>query len=81
MLKNSESIQSCLPWHLFSPQESTKLYSGSIKVIQFSQPRPSIIFPDCFKYRNKSGLDTAIEALKLYREKKHFKPEDLMQFA
>jgi predicted transcriptional regulator of viral defense system len=36
---------------------------------------------DCFKYRNKIGLDTAIEALKLYREKKRFKAEDLMQFA
>jgi predicted transcriptional regulator of viral defense system len=36
---------------------------------------------DCFKYRNKIGLDTAIEALKLYREKKRFKPEDLMQTA
>ena len=36
---------------------------------------------DCFKYRNKIGLDTAIEALKLYRKKKPFKSEELMQFA
>ena len=36
---------------------------------------------DCFKYRNKIGLDTAIEALKLYRKKKHFKADDLMKFA
>ena len=36
---------------------------------------------DCFKYRNKIGLDTAIEALKLYREKKRFRSEELMQFA
>jgi predicted transcriptional regulator of viral defense system len=36
---------------------------------------------DCFKYRNKIGLDTAIEALKLYREKKRFKPEGLLQIA
>ncbi len=36
---------------------------------------------DCFKYRNKIGLDTAIEALKLYREKKGFKSEELMQLA
>lgn len=40
---------------------------------------PSIA--DCLKYRNKIGLDTAIEALKLYREKKRFKHEDLLQFA
>ena len=34
--------------------------------------RPEKTIADCFKYRNKIGLDTAIEALKLYREKKHF---------
>jgi len=42
---------------------------------------PEKTIADCIKYRNKIGLDTAIEALKLYREKKHFKSEDLMQFA
>ena len=42
-------------------------------------PEKTII--DCFKYRNKIGLDTAIEALKLYREKKRFKPQNLMQIA
>jgi predicted transcriptional regulator of viral defense system len=36
---------------------------------------------DCFKYRNKIGLDTAIEALKLYRERQRFKVDDLMRFA
>jgi len=42
---------------------------------------PEKTLADCFKYRNKIGLDTAIEALKLYREKKRFKVDDLMQFA
>jgi predicted transcriptional regulator of viral defense system len=42
---------------------------------------PEKTIADCFKYRNKTGLDTAIEALKLYREKKRFKSEELMQFA
>ena len=42
---------------------------------------PDKTIADCFKYRNKIGLDTAIEALKLYREKKRFKANDLMQFA
>jgi predicted transcriptional regulator of viral defense system len=36
---------------------------------------------DCFKYRNKIGLDTAIEALKLYRERKRFKGNDLVKFS
>jgi predicted transcriptional regulator of viral defense system len=42
---------------------------------------PEKTIADCFKYRNKIGLDTAIEALKLYREKKRFKADDLMKFA
>lgn len=36
---------------------------------------------DCFKYRNKIGLDTAIEALKLYRERKPFKGDHLVKFS
>ncbi len=47
--------------------------------VRIYSPEKTIV--DCFKYRNKIGLDTAIEALKLYREKKRFKPEDLMQIA
>jgi len=42
---------------------------------------PEKTIADCFKYRNKIGLDTAIEALKLYRKKKHFKSEELTEFA
>lgn len=36
---------------------------------------------DCFKYRNKIGLDTAIEALRLYRQRMHTRIDDLMRFA
>jgi len=42
---------------------------------------PEKTIADCFKYRNKIGLDTAIEALKLYRKRKRFKTDDLMKFA
>lgn len=36
---------------------------------------------DCFKYRNKLGMDTVLEALDLYRERKASKPRKLIQFA
>lgn len=36
---------------------------------------------DCFKYRNKLGLDVALEALKLYLRKKRGRPDELMRFA
>ncbi len=56
--------------------ETQKLDGASVRIYS-----PEKTIADCFKYRNKIGLDTAIEALKLYREKKRFKPEDLMQIA
>jgi len=36
---------------------------------------------DCFKYRNKLGLDVAIEALKLYLREKRGEPDELIRFA
>jgi len=36
---------------------------------------------DCFKFRNKIGMDVALEALKLYKERKKFKPIELLDHA
>ena len=36
---------------------------------------------DCFKYRNKIGMDTVLEALTLYRESRKAKPRKLLQLA
>jgi predicted transcriptional regulator of viral defense system len=36
---------------------------------------------DCFKYRNKLGLDVALEALKLYLREKRGGPDELIRFA
>jgi predicted transcriptional regulator of viral defense system len=36
---------------------------------------------DCFQYRNKIGLDTTIEALRLYRETKKLRINDITRFA
>ena len=36
---------------------------------------------DCFKYRNKIGMDTVLEALTLYRDQKKLKPKKLLQSA
>ena len=35
---------------------------------------------DCFKYRNKLGLDVALEALRLYLQKKRGHPDELVRF-
>ena len=42
---------------------------------------PEKTLADCFKYRNKLGLDTVLEALRLYRNRKRPNVDDLMKFA
>jgi predicted transcriptional regulator of viral defense system len=42
---------------------------------------PEKTLADCFKYRNKLGLDTVLEALRLYRSRKRPNVDDLVKFA
>jgi predicted transcriptional regulator of viral defense system len=42
---------------------------------------PEKTIADCFKFRNKIGLDTAIEALRFYCERKRVKTDELMRYA
>ena len=42
---------------------------------------PEKTLADCFKYRNKLGLDTVLEALRLYRSRKRPNVDALMKFA
>jgi len=42
---------------------------------------PEKTLADCFKFRNKVGLDTAMEALRFYRERRSVKVDDLMRYA
>ncbi len=36
---------------------------------------------DCFKYRNKIGMDTVLEALRLYKEQRRLNVEAILQYA
>ena len=42
---------------------------------------PEKTLADCFKFRNKVGLDTVIEAIRFYRERRKIKVDDLMRYA
>jgi predicted transcriptional regulator of viral defense system len=42
---------------------------------------PEKTLADCFKYRNKIGLDVAVEALRLYRSKRRPRVGELMHYA
>jgi predicted transcriptional regulator of viral defense system len=42
---------------------------------------PEKTLADCFKFRNKIGMDIVLEALKRYREHQSFKTKELMKYA
>lgn len=42
---------------------------------------PEKTLADCFKFRNRIGLDTAVEALRSYRERGNIKVDELMRYA
>jgi len=42
---------------------------------------PEKTLADCFKHRNKIGLDVALEALKLYRKHKPLRVDELVRYA
>ena len=42
---------------------------------------PEKTLADCFKFRNKIGMDVALEALKLYKTRKKFNPGELLKYA
>ncbi len=42
---------------------------------------PEKTLADCFKFRNKIGLDTAVEAIRLYRDRRRVEVDALMRYA
>ena len=42
---------------------------------------PEKTLADCFKYRNKLGMDVVLEALKLYKSEKKFQLDKLIKYA
>jgi predicted transcriptional regulator of viral defense system len=49
------------------------------RMIRIYSPEKTLV--DCFRHRNKMGMDVAIEALRLYRERKRMKPALIMEYA
>ena len=42
---------------------------------------PEKTLADCFKFRHKVGLDTVLEAIRFYRERKPVQVDELMRYA
>ncbi len=67
-------------------QFSEKAYKAGIEEHQLDGVPVKIYSPektlaDCFKYRNKIGMDVTIEALKLYKARMDFNPTALLKYA
>jgi len=65
---------------------SSRAFTEGIQICRVDRARIRVYCPektlaDCFKFRNSIGLDTALEALKLYRERKDMKVDKIMYFA
>lgn len=54
-------------------------YSVDNKSIRIHNPERALV--DAFRYRNKIGMDTAMEALRLYRERLPLKVNRIMEYA
>jgi len=65
---------------------STESLSAGIEVHEINNVKIRIYNPektiaDCFKFRNKIGMDVVLESLKLYRTMKKFNLEALLKYA
>ncbi|MBC8432992.1 MAG: type IV toxin-antitoxin system AbiEi family antitoxin domain-containing protein [Desulfobacterales bacterium] len=56
--------------------EAHKLDGVSVRIYN-----PEKTLADCFKFRNQVGLDTVMEAVRFYRERRSIKVDDLMHYA
>ena len=65
---------------------SDETFSAGVETHALDGVRVSVYGPektlaDCFKFRNRVGLDTLIEAIRFYRERGDVKVADLMRYA
>lgn len=65
---------------------SEPAFSGGVEIHNVDRVPVKVYCPektvaDCFKFRNRIGLDVALEALKLCRERKRSKPDILLKYA
>jgi predicted transcriptional regulator of viral defense system len=68
--------------HRFSNDAYTSgIENHSVDGVSVKIYTPEKTLADCFKFRNKVGLDTVVEAIRFYRERRSIKVDDLMRYA
>lgn len=67
--------------HRFSAQAySTGIETHQIDGVSIKIYSPEKTLADCFKFRNKIGMDVVLEALKLYKARKKFNLGELLKY-
>lgn len=72
------------PVHAYKFSEDA--FNAGVEIHQLDGVRVQVYSPektlaDCFKYRNKLGMDLVLEALKLYKTQKTFRSDKLLKYA
>ena len=68
--------------HKFDPESfKAGIEEHSIDGVKVRIYSPEKTLADCFKFRNKIGMDVVLEALKLYKQRKKFNPGPLLKYA
>jgi len=71
-----------MEFHRFNnASHSAGIAHHDIEGIDVKVYSPEKTVADCFKFRNKIGLDVAIEALRFCRERKKSSPSELLKYA
>lgn len=65
---------------------SAKAFNAGIETHLIDRTRVKIYsaektLADCFKYRNKLGMDVVLEALRLYRSQNKYNPKKILKYA
>ncbi|MGO1749074.1 MAG: type IV toxin-antitoxin system AbiEi family antitoxin domain-containing protein [Marinobacter sp.] len=60
---------------------SEGIVQATVDGITLQVYNPEKTLADCFKFRNRIGVDVVLEALELYRTRKTFRPGKLMEYA
>jgi len=68
--------------HRFSKKAFTAgIETHQIDNVDIRLYSPEKTLADCFKFRNKLGMEVILEALKLYRSRRQFKSDELLKYA
>ncbi len=78
----STARPSSRPGHRFSNEAyKSGIEEHLIDGVPVKVYNPQKTLADCFKFRNKIGMDVVLEALKLYRTRKKFDFAKLLKYA